>query len=130
MLVVPPQAAARPHSCRRDRDRARAPELRLQARLPPSPGHPGLTVSSHNRLPGRAAPVLKAHGVRNAGALPERRVPVWRAPLQGSHPGVGQRFLPAWGHAPSDNQFPLNSAGTCTSAHIPRALEGTEPDSC
>lgn len=41
--------------------------------LPPALATPGLTISSHNRLPRRAVAVLIARGVRNAFTLPEEK---------------------------------------------------------
>lgn len=56
----------------RDRDNARSLPAPSPL-LPPALATPGLTISSHNRLPRRAVAVLIAHGVRNAFTLPEEK---------------------------------------------------------
>lgn len=98
--VLCPQAAASPHSCRGTGVVPGA--SRPQPLNPPSHSHPGLTISSHDRLPRRTVTVLGAHSVRNAFILPGEKGRLCKgspagSQLSWSHPRGRTRFLPCLG---------------------------------
>lgn len=135
MCVPCPQAAASPQSCRGGAETVLGGSG-SSPRCPPALATPGLTISSHNRLPRRAVAVLMAQSVGNAFTLPGKKRQLTGLPLQGpsSEPGATQELgLPGATH-------PLRLPQTLHNrhTHLPRGPRyrnpcfrtGVEPTHC